>query len=56
MNKITVFIIRLLLGLVGGWVLVRFFFQGYGWGMVLILAAIIIASAYASEMWRRRKD
>jgi len=56
MNKITVFIIRLILGLAGGWVLVHFFFQGHGWGMILILAAIIIASAYASEMWRRRNQ
>ena len=56
MNKATVFIIRLVAGLLGGFVLWRFFFhKTTPWWTFLFLAAIVVLAAYASEAWRWRK-
>ena len=58
MNRFTVFMIRAVLGLLGGWLLWHFFFsQGTyktPWWVVLVLAAIVVLAAYASEAWRKR--
>lgn len=49
--KVVIFIFRLVLGLVGGWFLSYFFFEG---SLVVtgILVALVIVSAYGSEAWR----
>lgn len=58
MNRLTVFLIRAGLGLLGGWLLWHFFFSQKPyetpWWVVLVLAAIVVLAAYASEAWRRR--
>lgn len=49
--KIVIFLVRLVLGLAGGWLLSYFFFKG---SLLIagILAALVIVAAYASEAWR----
>jgi membrane protein implicated in regulation of membrane protease activity len=60
MNKFGVFLLRAGLGLLGGWLLWHFFFsQGTyktPWWTALVLAAIVVLAAYASEAWRRRSS
>ncbi|MBI5523502.1 MAG: hypothetical protein HY910_12800 [Desulfarculus sp.] len=61
MNKsIIVFIMRALVGFLGGWALTHFFFTPKGkstdWFIVLVLAGLVVAAAYISEAWRLRKQ
>ncbi|MFH1057851.1 MAG: hypothetical protein V1797_04100 [Pseudomonadota bacterium] len=55
-NKLLVFIIRAALGLAGGLALTYFFFTKKGeplsWLLVIILAVMVVAAAYLSEVWR----
>ena len=58
--NLKVVIIRIILGLAGGWLLTKFFLTdkragGVDWITVLVLAVIIFAAATASETWRNRK-
>lgn len=59
-QKVVVFLIRAGLGILGGWFLTSFFFtpkdQTVNWFIVVVLAAIVVAAAYLSEMWRARKS
>jgi hypothetical protein len=55
MNKLVILLVRVALGLAGGWLLMHFFFRRGGWTVALILAALVVLSAYASELWRIRK-
>ncbi|MBU1275370.1 MAG: hypothetical protein KJ720_08335 [Proteobacteria bacterium] len=56
MSKLTVFIIRAAAGLLGGFVLWRLFFrETTPWWTFLVLAVIVVAAAYASEIWRFKK-
>jgi hypothetical protein len=55
MNKLVILLVRVALGLAGGWLLMHFFFRRGGWAVALILAALVVLSAYASELWRIRK-
>ncbi|MCF8042037.1 MAG: hypothetical protein K9K65_02090 [Desulfarculaceae bacterium] len=56
MSKLTVFLIRAAAGLLGGFVLWRLFFrETTPWWTFLVLAVIVIAAAYASEIWRLKK-
>ncbi len=55
-----ILIVRIIMGLAGGWFLTKFFLSkgsgsgGVNWITVLILAALIVLAATASEAWRRR--
>ncbi len=49
--KIVIFLVRLILGLAGGWFLSYFFFKG-SLLVAGILAALVLVAAYASEAWR----
>ena len=55
MNKLGILLVRVALGLAGGWLRMHFFFRRGGWTVALILAALVDLSAYASELWRIRK-
>lgn len=54
MSKGMVFVIRAVLGVVGGWALSHFFFNDdlLIWA---ILTVLVIAAAYASEFWRGKR-
>ena len=58
-NQVLVFLVRMLLGLAGGWLLTNFFLtpkgQHLNWLVVVILAVMVVAAAYLSEAWRLRK-
>lgn len=55
-NKLLVFLIRAALGFGGGLALTYFFFTKKGeslsWFLVIILAVLVVAAAYLSEVWR----
>lgn len=65
MNKGMVFLVRLAMGLVGGWFLDLVFLtklpvaqaltSGKDWFIVLVLAAFVVGAAYMSESLRKRK-
>lgn len=56
MNKsLSVFLLRLLLGALGGLVLWKFFYSGHSWWLAVIFGALVVAAAYASEGWRNRR-
>ena len=58
-NQIVVFIMRVALGLAGGWFLTAYFLtekgQPVSWAKILFLAALVVLAAYLSEIWRNRK-
>jgi hypothetical protein len=57
-KRILVFVIRIALGLAGGYMLSWLFFSKDGkvdWVIALILAALVVAAAYVSEGWRKGK-
>lgn len=56
MNRGTILIMRLVLGVAGGFLMQRIFNLQGGWVTALILAALIIAAAYLSEAWRLKKN
>jgi ABC-type iron transport system FetAB permease component len=56
MNRGTILIMRLVLGVAGGFLMQRLFDLQGGWVTALILAALIIAAAYLSEAWRLKKS
>jgi hypothetical protein len=51
--RIEVLLIRLVLGLVGAWLLLRFFFEGGGPVAVVSFAALMVAASYIVE-WMKR--
>lgn len=53
-KKFQTFIIRACLGILGGYLLTRIFFPQGGWILTLILAALVVAAAYASEAFKNR--
>ena len=53
-TRALVLIVRVILGIAGGWALAYFFFNG-SLLVAAILAALVILAAYASEAWRLRK-
>ena len=53
-SPFAVFLVRLILAVGGGWLLMHFFFPQGGWTIALILAALVLGSAYLSEVWRRK--
>lgn len=59
-NTTLVFIIRVAVGLAGGWLLSYLFFTPKGgrvdWFIALVLAALVVSAAYLSEAWKKRKD
>ena len=55
MNKTSMLLVRIALGLAGGWFLQKVFFPQTGWYVVLIMAALIVGAAYLSEAWRLKK-
>jgi uncharacterized membrane protein YccC len=56
MNRSLVVLgLRLILGALGGWFLAHFFFPESGIWMAVILGAIVVLAAYASEAWRLMK-
>jgi ABC-type iron transport system FetAB permease component len=56
MNRGMILVMRLVLGLAGGFLMQRIFDLQGGWITALILAALIIAAAYLSEAWRVKKQ
>ena len=52
--KIVILMVRIILGVAGGWALSYFFFDG-SLLVAGILTALVIVAAYASEAWRIRK-
>jgi hypothetical protein len=56
MNRIVIFVVRAGLGLVGGFLLQRIFFEKQGWELALILAGLVVVAAYASEGWRKMRQ
>jgi ABC-type iron transport system FetAB permease component len=56
MNRGMILLMRLGLGLAGGFLMQRIFNLQGGWITALILAALIIAAAYLSEAWRLKKQ
>jgi ABC-type iron transport system FetAB permease component len=56
MNRGMILVMRLGLGLAGGFLMQRIFDLQGGWITALILAALIIAAAYLSEAWRLKKQ
>ena len=58
-NQIVVFLLRVGLGLAGGWFLTAYFLTDKGqspsWTKILFLAALVVLAAYLSELWRNRK-
>lgn len=65
MNRGVVFMIRLAVGLVGGWFLNLVFLtklpmqkalvSGTDWFIALVLAALVVGAAYISEALRNKK-
>jgi uncharacterized membrane protein YfcA len=59
-NTALVFIIRVAVGLAGGWALSYLFFTPKGgkvdWFITLVLAALVVSAAYLSEAWKKRKE
>ncbi len=56
MNKnLTVLLLRLVLGALGGLVLWKFFYSDQSWWFAVIFGALVVIAAYASEAWRGRK-
>ncbi len=55
MNRGMILLMRLALGLAGGFLMQRIFNLEGGWITALILAALIIGAAYLSEAWRLKK-
>lgn len=55
-TPVQVFMIRLPLALGAGWLLKYFFFGRSAWWVALILAALVLGSAYISEMWRKKNQ
>jgi ABC-type amino acid transport system permease subunit len=57
-----IFLIRLIMGLVAGWFLTKFFlakgpeFTSGDWITAGVLAVIVIAAAYVSESWRNKNQ
>ncbi len=55
-RRYLVLIIRAVMGFLGGLALTYFFFtkkgEPFNWWLVLILAVLVVASAYLSEAWR----
>lgn len=56
MNRGMILLMRLGLGLAGGFLMQRIFKLEGGWVTALILAALIVAAAYLSEAWRAKKQ
>lgn len=56
MNRGMILILRLALGLAGGFLMQRLFNLQGGWVTALILAALIVIAAYLSEAWRLKKQ
>ncbi len=56
MNRGMILVMRLALGIAGGFLLQRLFKIQGGWITALILAALIVAAAYLSEAWRLKKQ
>jgi|Deesub1362A_J573_1020465.scaffolds.fasta_scaffold02936_3 hypothetical protein len=58
MSRTAVFIIRAILGAAGGIFLWRVFYPQatYGWFIALVLAVLVVVSAYLSEAWRRKRE
>lgn len=56
MNRGMILLMRLGLGLAGGFLMQRIFNLRGGWVTALILAALVIAAAYLSEAWRAKKQ
>jgi uncharacterized membrane protein YeaQ/YmgE (transglycosylase-associated protein family) len=57
-KQIVVFLLRVVLGLVGGYLLSWLFFAKAGkvdWVIALILGALVVVAAYASEGWRKSR-
>ncbi|KIX16031.1 hypothetical protein [Dethiosulfatarculus sandiegensis] len=53
MNRsLVVLLLRLILGALGGWFLAHFFFPNSSPWLAVILGAIVVVAAYASEAWR----
>lgn len=59
-NRLVVFLIRAVVGFLGGWVLTYFFFTGKGqpisWFIVVVLAALVVVASYLSEAVRLRQQ
>ncbi len=57
MGRTGVFIMRAVLGAAGGVFLWRMFYphSPFGWVIALVLAVLIVVSAYVSEAWRRKR-
>jgi ABC-type iron transport system FetAB permease component len=55
MNRGMILIMRLGLGLAGGFLMQRIFNLEGGWVTALILAALVVGAAYLSEAWRLKK-
>jgi hypothetical protein len=51
--RIDVLAIRAVMGLAGAWLLLSLFFEGWGIGSVVSLAALMVAAAYIVEMLKR---
>jgi hypothetical protein len=59
-NATLVLIVRVAVGLAGGWLLSYMFFTpkcgNVNWFIALILAALVVSAAYLSESWKKRKE
>jgi uncharacterized membrane protein YfcA len=59
-NTTLILLIRVAVGLAGGWALSYFFFTPQGgkvdWFIALVLAALVVSAAYLSEAWKKRKE
>lgn len=59
-NRLVVFLIRAVVGFLGGWVLTYFFFTDKGqpisWFIVVVLAALVVVASYLSEAVRLRQQ
>ncbi len=54
-RRLVVMLLRLLLSIAAGWLLWRLFFPRSGIQVAAILAAFVLAMAYVSEWWRKKK-
>lgn len=59
-RRYLVLIIRAVMGFLGGLALTYFFFtqkgEPFNWLLVIILAVLVVASAYLSEAWRLKSQ
>lgn len=59
-NRVLIFLLRAVLGVAGAYFLTSFFLTPKGmtvnWVVVGVLAVVVVLAAYASELWRRRKN